>query len=417
MTKPTSNLSQHSDFKKLWAAQAVSAFGSTVTRTLLPILAIMTIGAGPMEVSILSALSVAPGVLVGLLMGGRVDRSKKRPLLIGSDLIRALMLATVPVAAWLDLLTMMQLYVVAAIVGAATTLFRITDNAYLPALIGKPDLVEANSKLEVTDAVAEVGAPTLAGILIEIVSAPMAILFDTISYLVSAVFLGLIDKKEDTPEPEIERPTLKRDIVIGMKAMLEHPLVRPLFFVFIVGNFFNGFFAALYMIFALETLNVPPGILGVLIGLGGIGAILGAFIARWLPARIGLGPAMILLLGLGQGSLVLIPLANGPDWVIIACLGVQQFLGDALMVAYFILQTSLRQTVLPQNVLGRANATIPIAVGATLPFSILFAGWLAATTDVRSIVWIGAIGGNALVFILFFSQIRTLKEMPKVEEE
>ena len=173
--RPQGGLWRHPDFLKFWAAQAVSGFGSRISRTVLPVAALLTIEASPAEIGILSALSVAPAVLVGMLMGGRVDRSAKRPLLIGADLTRAALLFTIPIAHWLDVLSMHQLYAVAAGVGAASTLFQIADNAHLPALIGRPRLPEANAKLEATDAVAEIGGPGIARVLIEVVTAPVDI--------------------------------------------------------------------------------------------------------------------------------------------------------------------------------------------------------------------------------------------------
>ena len=144
--RPSGGLWGETDFLKLWSAQAISAVGSRITRTALPILAVVTLGASVGQVAILSALSMAPGVIVGLAMGGRVDHRAKRPMLIGTDLLRAALLLTVPLAAWLGRSSMGQLYAVAALTGAASTLFQIADNASLPALIGRDRLVEANSE-------------------------------------------------------------------------------------------------------------------------------------------------------------------------------------------------------------------------------------------------------------------------------
>jgi hypothetical protein len=176
---PSAGLWRHSDFLKFWSAQAISALGSRITRTALPILAVLTIHASPRQVAILSALSIAPGVVVGLVLGGRVDRQTKRPLLIGADLVRAGLLLTVPLSAWLGHLGIVQLYIVAALTGAATTLFQIADKAYLPIMIGKDRLIEGNSKLETTEAVAEIAGPGLGGLLVQLITAPVAILVES----------------------------------------------------------------------------------------------------------------------------------------------------------------------------------------------------------------------------------------------
>lgn len=409
---PSSGLWRHGDFLKLWSAQAVSAFGSRISRTALPMVALLTIGAEPWQIGLLAALAVAPGVLVGLLMGGWIDRSRKRPLLIGSDLIRASLLFTVPLAAWFDLLSMAQLYIVAGGVGAATTLFAITDNTYLPALIGKRDLTEGNARLEATDAIAEVGGPSLAGVLVEWLTAPVAILADAFSYLISAALLMRIRVQEDLPEPSGDSNTPWTDLHAGFRACLGHPLVRPLFAVAALEAFFGGFFFGVYIVFVLEVLELSPATYGVLVGLGGIGALLGALAARRAATWLGLGKAMVVLLLIGQAAALLIPLADGPEWRVLGFLAVHQIVGDAMVVAYLIHAMSLRQTVLEQASLGRANASFHVTEGLLLPLGAVIAGLVASQFDVRLAIWIGVLGGLVVPAVLWLSPLRRLRFMP-----
>ncbi len=411
---PSGGLWREADFLKLWSAQAISAVGSRITRTALPILAVMTIGASVEEVSVLSALALAPGVIVGLAMGGRVDRRAKRPLLIGADLVRAALLLTVPLAAWLGRLSMGQLYTVAALTGAATTLFQIADRAFLPALIGRERLVEGNAKLEATEAVAEISGPGLGGLLVQAITAPLAIAFDAISFLASAVLLGAIRRPEApaVAETDGDRPTLIKDLRVGLRACVLDPLVRPGFLVDAVSAFVNGIFAALYTVFALKTLGLTPATLGLIISVGGIGALFGALLAGRLSKRIGLGRAMIVCMTGCRLATLLIPMARGPQWLAVSFLVGHQLVGDALFVSYFVLAVSLRQTVLPQDILGRANATSHVAIGVLLPLGALFAGSIAAATDVRTALWISALGGLVNPLILQLSALRRLKAMP-----
>ena len=378
----------------------------------MPIVAIVTIDARPFEIGVLSALSVAPGVLVGLLLGGWVDRSAKRPILIGADLVRAALLATVPVAAYFDLLAMPQLYLVAAGVGAATVLFQIADHAYLPALLGKADLLEGNAKLGTTDAIAEIGGPSLAGILVGLVTAPMALAFDAVSYVISAAFLRTIRRRELPTEPETETLALGRDFWIGLRAGFDHRFVRPLMLVDANTAFFNGSFLSLYMIYTIETLALPPAIVGTLIGVGGVGALFGALISRRLPRYLGVGPALVVLLAVGQSASLLIPLARGPEWAVVSFLAVHQLFGDAMLVAYYIQAVSLRQTVLPQQVLARANAATHVLTGVLVPLGALAAGGIASAVDVRAAFWISVLGGLAAPIILATSPIFRLRELP-----
>ena len=414
LTWPSGALWREADFLKLWSAQGISALGSRITRTALPILAVLTIGASVEQVAILSALALAPGVIVGLAMGGRVDRRAKRPMLIGADLFRAALLLTVPAAAWTDNLSMGQLYAVAALTGAATTLFQIADKAYLPALIGRNHLVDGNAKLEATDALAEITGPGLGGLLVQAITAPLAIAFDALSFLVSAFFLGAIRHEEIPAASDTggDRPTLIHDLRVGLRACVLHPLVRPVFMVEAVSAFLNGIFAALYTVYALKTLDLTPASLGLVISVGGVGALFGALLAAKCSRRFGLGRAMIVCMAGSRLAGLLIPMARGPEWLAVSCLVGHQLVGDALLIAYYVLAISLRQTVLPQDTLGRANATFHVASGVLVPVGALLAGSIATATDVRTALWISALGGLANPVILQFSAVRRLQAMP-----
>jgi predicted MFS family arabinose efflux permease len=410
---PSGGLWHEADFLKLWSAQGISAVGSRITRTALPILAVLTIGASANQIAALSAVAVALGVFVGLAMGGRVDRRAKRPLLIGADLIRAALLLTVPLAAWLGHLGMVQLYLVAALAGAATTLFQIADKAYLPALIGKNRLIEGNSKLEATEAIAEITGPGLGGILVQAITAPLAIVLDSLSFVASALLLRSIRREESPAQSTIDggRLSMMHDIRVGLRASVRHPLVAPEFLVEAVSAITNGFFLSLYTLYALKTLDLSPGILGVVISVGGIGALIGTASAGRLSRGVGLGPAMILCLGGSRLAGLLIPLARGPEWLAVTCLVAHQLLGDALLMSYYVLATSLRQAVLPQETLGRANATFHVAAGVLLPLGALISGPIATAAGVRTALWISAVIGLAGPMVLHLSAVRRVRSL------
>src|SRR5262249_22428536 len=326
---------------KLWSAQAISALGSRIMRTALPILAV------------LSAVTVAPGVLVGLAIGGRVDRRAKRPPLMGAGLGRPGPVLALPPSVWLGRLRMGHLYLVAALGGAATTLFQIADNAYLPALIGKDRLIEGNSKLESTEAVAEIIGPGLGGILVQAITAPLAIVFDSLSFLASALLLGAIRREESSaPEGLVgDPPSLMRDVRVGLRASVGHPIVGPEFLVEALSSITGGFFLSLYTLYALKALQLSAGALGVIISVGGLGALMGTALAGRMSRRLGLGPALIVCLGGSRLAGLLIPLARGPEWLAVTCLVGHQLLGDVLLVSYFVLATSVRHVILPQEIL------------------------------------------------------------------
>ncbi|HZH26929.1 MAG TPA: MFS transporter [Azospirillaceae bacterium] len=403
------------DFTRLWAAQAVSALGSRFTRTALPVIAILTLGGDARDVAWLAALSVMPGVLVGLCAGGFVDRTRKRTLLIWADLVRAILVASIPVAAWLDGLSLEHLYLVAAAAGAATTLFQIADNAFLPTLVGKDQLVAANARIEATDATAEITGPALAGILIQVVTAPVTLLLDALSFVWSAALLARIRAREILAPQSEARGVLARlvdDLRVGWIQGLRHPVVGPTFAALALQTFFGGFFFALYMLYTLRTLGLDAGTVGVIIGVGGGGALCGSLIARHMDRIFGLGPAMILALALGQAGSLLIPAAAEAGAFQIPFLVLHQFLGDGFLVAFLIHAVSLRQTLLPTEILGRVNATYHVAAGLLLPVGTLLAGVLADRIGIAAAVWIGVVGGLLAPLALLRPAILQLRRTP-----
>lgn len=397
---PSGSLRRHADFLRLWGAQAGSAFGSRISRTALPIIGILTLEASPAEVAILAALSVAPGLLVGLFVGVHVDRARKRPLLIRADLVRAGLILTVPLVAYFGYLSMPQLYVVAALVGAATTVFQIADNAFLPVLVGREGLVPANARLEATEAVAEAGGPGLAGVLIDALTAPVAMLLDGLSYLWSAWLLGRIRTEEPEPAPTAPPASLRAELTAGFRAASAHPEVGALLLAEAVLYLFGGFFLALYMVLALQTLQLSPGALGLIISLGGVGAFAGALLAAPLERLFGATSAMVLALMLGQTVNLLIPLAPDLGSLAVPALVTQQLVGDAFMGAYLVHAVSLRQRAIDSALLGRVSAAFHVTAGALAPLGALIAGALATAVGVQVALWVGAWGGLLSAVVL-----------------
>lgn len=398
------------DFVRLWLAQLVSALGSRVTRTALPVIAVLSVDSSPLALGLLGALTVAPGALVALAAGGAVDRARKRPILIGADLVRAVAVGSLPVAAFAGVLTMLHIYLVAAVVGAASALFQITDNAYLPALVGREHVVQGNSVIEATESVAEVAGPGLAGVLIQIFTAPIAVAIDAASYLVSAAFLGSIEKREAPAAAEPGRPSVWRDIALGFRVSWSHPLVRPILLALTAASFFGGFFAALYMLFALDVLGLDPATIGVVISMGGVGALLGAVSSSALVRRLGLGRALIATFALSGLGALCIPAAGGPLWLVLLLLFTHQLVGDGFHAAFAVQAVSLRQTVLPLSLLARSNAAFTALAGAAVPLGALVAGGLGELIGARAALWIG-MGGGALT-ALFLLPLRRLERMP-----
>lgn len=266
--------------------------------------------------------------------------------------------------------------------------------------------MEGNAKLEASDAVAEAAGPGVAGLLIQALTAPVAVAIDGLSYLGSALLLSRIRAKEaPAAEEPGARPTVWGDVATGFRACLAHPLVGPALVAQAVTYFFGGFFLALYMLVALETLRLSPAAVGLIIGVGGVGAFAGALIATPLDRRLGTGAAMAVSLAIGAAANLLIALALGAGRWAVPLLVVQQLVGDAFLGAYLVHSVSLRQRVLPRAVLGRANAAFHVVTGAMLPAGALLAGPLAEAVGIPLTLWIGAVGGLLAAPVLLASAV------------
>jgi MFS family permease len=278
------------DFVKLWSGQTISELGSRITREGLPLTAVLVLHATTVQMGLLTALGGASTLVFGLIAGVWVDRLRRRPILIAADLGRALLLASIPLAALAGVLQMGQLYTVAALAGVLTVFFDVAYQSYLPALVARDQILEGNSKLALSASIAEIAGPGLTGILVQAITAPIAILFDALSFLVSALSVGLIRKPE--PPPAARAPEhLVAETLAGLRFIFGHPVLRPLGLRWATTFLSMGFLGPLYVLYAIQILHLKPAMLGVVIAMGGVGAMVGSVLAPRLVRRFGLGPA------------------------------------------------------------------------------------------------------------------------------
>jgi predicted MFS family arabinose efflux permease len=398
-----------SEFLKLWFGQAVSQIGSRISREGLPLTADVLLDASPFEMGLLSGVTAAAVLLFGLFAGAWADRLRRRPILIVTDLGRALVLGTVPLAAVLHRLSMEHLYVVAAITGLLTVLFDVSYQAYLPALVSRENLVEGNSKLALSESVAEVAGPALTGILVKLITAPMAILFDAISFLCSAISVWLIRRPE--PEPAINpHPQMAKEIVEGLRTTWTNPILRALAARAATAYFFGGFIGSLYILYAMRELKLDTAMLGAIISVGGASSLLGALITDPLVRRIGLGPTLIGAALTSCLASLMVPMAHGSVAMCAAFLLASQA-GDASWPIYTINETSLRQTITPDHLLGRVNSAMHLMFRGILPLGALMGGIVAESIGVRNTMFAGSIGFLLSTLWLVFSPIRRLKDI------
>ncbi len=420
MTEPRRSLWRHADFLKLWTAESISQVGTQVTQLALPLAAIVVLEATPFEVALLGTIEFLPFILLGLPAGVWVDRLRRRPILIAGDLGRAIALGSIPIAFVLGVLTIWQLYVVGFVVGCFTVFFDVAYQSYLPSIVERDDLVEGNAKLEISRSGAALVGPTIAGVLVEWLKAPVAILVDSISYLGSALFVFLIRRHEPEPvHPDVaaggERPKMRQDIAQGLRYVLGHRYLRWIALSTAVSNLFSNMLFAIYLVYVVRELGLSAGTIGVIFAIGNIGFLTGAVVASRLERLTGLGLAIVLGAVLAAIGVLLIPLATaGTAFVLLVAAGLLVGFGN---VVYNVNQVSFRQAITPERMQGRMNATMRFIVWGTIPVGSLVGGVLGTAIGLLPTIWIGAIGGLTAILPLVLTPVRSLRRIPTSPEE
>jgi MFS family permease len=381
-----------------------------VTRLALPTAAIVLLHAGAFQVGLLAALEFLAFPLLGLIAGVYADRLNRRRILIVCDAGRMLVLASVPVAYFAGVLSMGQLYAVALVIGVCTVFFDVAYQSYLPALIPRTDLLEGNSKLEITRSASQVIGPALGGILIQAIRSAPAILVDSFSYLVSVATLLWIRHAEPDPRTSGVAPTgFFSDMWEGIKVVLGHPVIRLIAGCTATSNLGSNMGFAIILLFAYNRLGLTPGQVGVVFGIGSIGALIGAFFAVPVARRIGLGPT-IALAACGNAFGFLIPLAVfGYSFVLLSVAFFVILLTGSL---YNINQISLRQAIVPVRLQGRLNATVRTIVWGTIPVGNFLGGVLGTRLGLVPTLYIGAAIATLAVIFILAGPVR-LKEQPE----
>jgi len=414
---PRGGLWRQPDFLKLWSAETISQFGTQVSQLALPFIAIVILNASPFAVAALGTVEFLPFLLFTLPAGVWVDRLPRRAILITADYGRALLLFTVPLAYAFDALTLVQLFVVGFLVGTFTVLFDVSYQSYLPSLVQRDQIIEGNSKLEVSRTTAQITGPGVAGGLIGLITAPYAVLVDAISFVASGAFLTAIRKQEQKPvAPEGVRPRMHTELWEGLQYVVRHPLLRPQAMCTGTSNFFSNVTFSIFLVYAVRTLDLSAEEVGLIFTLGGPGGLLGALLSQRITRRFGVGPTTVTMTLLFGGAGFLVPLApqSFPHPYLVASGLIFSF----SVVVYNITQVSLRQAITPERIQGRMNSVMRFLVWGTIPLGSLTGGALASTIGLRETLFVGAAGGlvSGLPIILSRAQ-RTLGQIPEPEPE
>lgn len=410
--KARSSLWRNTDFLSFWVGQSISEIGSRITREGLPLAAVLTLGATPMMMGWLRVAAAVPVVLLGLIIGAYIDRFPRRPFMLFTDVLRFVFLLTIPVAAVTGHLGMWMLFVISALMGVLTLVFTVAYESYVPTLVGREGLVDGNTKLSITQSFAEIVGPGLAGTLVQTITAPIAILFDAISYLASAFCIWRIRAPEPSRASRGDKDHLWRDIEQGLRTVLHNRTLLALAATSATSALFGGIVFTMDVLYAIRTLHMSAALFGITVAFGGLGALIGAAACQPVVRRFGYGPVLVTAAFLDGLFSWLIPLAHGPVWVAALFLIGAQLTGDLFGVIFGVLQSSLRQAVTEDHVLGRVNSTINLLTSALSPIGAILGGWVATAFSLRIAMAVGAGGVTLAAFWLFMAPVIRLTSLP-----
>jgi MFS family permease len=411
---PRGGLWRQGDFLKLWSAETISQFGTQVSQLALPLVAILVLEASAFEVALLGTIEFLPFILFTLPAGVWVDRLRRRPILIIGDFGRAVLLASIPIAYVADVLTIWQLYAVGFLVGICTVFFDVAYQSYLPALVTRDQIIDGNSKLEISRSASQIGGPGLSGGLVELFTAPYAILLDAVSFVGSGLFLLRIRTEEPPVEAPADgsKPSLWSELKVGLRFVLGNPNLRAQAGCTATSNFFSNVSFAVILVYLVRELELSAGVIGIVLSIGSVGSLVAAFSAMRLSRRFGIGPTTIGV-GLTWGpAMALVAFAPAGYGAIPYLLAAQFVLGFAIVV-YNIIQVSYRQAICPQRLQGRMNSVMRFIVWGTIPIGALLGGALGTWIGLRETIVVGAIGGGLSFLWILLSPQRHLREMPE----
>ncbi len=403
------------DFRHLWTGQTISVFGDEINRIALPLVAVLILGADAAEMGSLTAAGLLPHLLLSLMAGVWLDRvHRRRRLMIWADLGRAALIATVPVAHVLGVLTIAQLYVVGFLVGALTVVFDLSWASIFVSVVGRERFVEAQSLLHGSRSLAYVGGPSIGGLLVQVLGAPLALAADAASFVGSAVALRRIRSPEPPVEPE--EGSLRGRLMVGLAFVARDPIVRPTLLSAATINLFNLAFTALVILYATTELGVSPGVLGLALGAGAVGGVIGATIAARVGRRIGLGPAYALGCVLFPLPLILIPIADAdmPMPLILALLFGSEFGAGLGVMILDINVGAVLSARYPDQIRSRATGAFRFVNYGVRPVGAFLGGVLGTALGVREALFVTAVAASLGVLWLIGSKLLRIRELPDV---
>jgi MFS family permease len=407
-------LLREANFRRFWLGQTISLFGDQVSLIALPLAAVLVLHASAAEMGYLGAAALMPHLIFSLPAGVWLERvGRRRLVMIAADLARAALFASIPLAYAFDSLTFAQLYGVAFLTGCLAVAFDISYSTLFVAVAQREQYVDANAWLNGSRAFSFVGGPSAGGILVQLLSAPTALLADAASFLASSFYLGRID----APEPPLEPSEggMRAQVWEGIRFIARSPILRPSLAAAATLNLFNFAFAALFILYATRNLGVRPGTLGIVLGAGAVGGVIGAVLAGRIGRRIGLGRAFVLGMVLFPAPLLLVPFASGPRPVILAMLFSAEFLSGMGVMILDINVGTIITALTPHRVRSRMSGAFRFVNYGVRPLGSLLGGVLGSLIGLRPTLFLTAAAGLTGVLWLFPSSVPALVDLPEEE--
>ncbi len=405
-------LRENQNFRRFFIGQSVSLLGDQIAAIALPLTAVLALHAGAGEMGVLTAAYLVPNLLFSLHVGVWVDRrGKRRQTMLVADFARGFLTLTIPIAYALGHLTWTQMYIVAFLLGTFSVQFMVAYGSFFQMIVKREDYVSANSIVHGTRGASFLLGNSIGGALVQLLSGPYALAADAVSFFWSALFLGRVDAEEP--------PGVPRDsggVLWGLRWIRDNAIIRAELLGVATLNLFNFMFFALFILYATRYLHVPPFTLGVVTGVGAVGAVTASFFAARIARRIGLGPAFILGCFLFPAPLILVPAAGGPYWLIIGLLLVAEILSGVGLMLLDILAGSINAGTIPLAVRGRVSGGFQVVNYGVRPVGAALGGALGATIGVHTTLWISTVGALSGLLFLLPSPIRTLQDVPESAE-
>jgi MFS family permease len=400
------------DFRKFWIGETVSLVGTEVTRFALPLVAVLSLSASAFEVGVLNAMRYVPIVVVSLFAGIWLDRRRRLPVLVATNIGRAICIGVLPLLAALDSLTLWTLYLVALALGTLTVLFDVGSLSFVPSVVQRPQLPDANGRLQTSFSLAMIIGPGLGGFLVAALTAPITLAVDALSYAFSVVMLLSLTVREPEPDKPAERPTVRASIAEGLSAVFGNRVLRNLLTQSATFNLAQNAMLTVFVLYTVRALGLSAAQLGLVLGIGSLGSLAGALLANRITRTVGYGRTLRLATTVAGLAPLLFLAARGPDIVSVSVLTAAYGTAGFMLVIYNVNTVSLRQVVTPNRLLARMNASYRMVLFGTIPVGALLGGTLAQYLGLRPAMVITLLLLTSPIAWTFFSPVFRLPALP-----